>query len=144
MAALAGSGGVAILDTQTVTRGMQTVGTDPFYSNYSGYSAASPAIGSISDSTSNVYSGATISMLYFWEYSESFQYLTRQLVWRVGSVVSNSGWTTMLVGTSSYNRADAAFTTGGAYSQWVWSLPIPDNFVSEGDPFTASTTVKWY
>lgn len=142
--ALAGSRGITILDTQTVTRGQTTTGVDPLIESYSGFKSATPSFGSISDGTSNVHAGATITGLYFYQYSESFQYLTRQMIFRISSEVANSGWTTMLVDVSPYNRADASFTTGSGFTQWTWALPIPDNFISEGDPFVASTTVKWY
>ena len=146
MAILAGSSGITLLDTQTVTRGTTTTGTDPYY-NWSGYKSASPAIGSISDGTSNVYSGATITGLYFTEtgqISPPNGIVTRQLIWYLTSEVANSGWTSMLVGTTNFLRADAVFNTGTGYSKWTWTIAINDPFVSEGDPFSASTTVKWY
>lgn len=143
-AAASGAAGIVILDTQTVTRGQTQTGTDPFFYDWSGYKSATPAIGSISDGTSNVYSGAAITALHFYQYSESGQYLTRQMIFRLSSEVANSGWATMLVGTGIFSRTDAAFTTGTGFSQWAWSISIPDNYISEGDPFTASTTVKWY
>ena len=143
--AIAAGAGITLLDTQTVTRGTTTTGTDP-YTEYSGF-AASPAIGSISDSTSNVYSGATITNLYFAQtaqISPAVGYVSRQLIWRLSSEVANSGWATMLVGTTTFTRATATFNTGTGYSQWTWPITIGDPFLSEGDPFSSSTTVKWY
>lgn len=143
-AALTGGTSIAILDTQTVTRGQTSSGTDPILF-YSGFRTTGP-LGSITDSTSNVYSGATITDLYFYEASTNppIGIYTRQIVWRLSSVVSNSGWSQMEIGGVGFLRADASFTTGTGFSQWVWSLNIPDQYVTEGDPFTASTTVKWY
>jgi len=146
MAALAGATGTSILDTQTVTRGFSSTGSNPS-SYYSGYSA-SPVAGSISDGTSNLYSGATISQLCFYESAYTSPpngIVARQIIFKVGSVVANSGWSAVVIGSTLYYRSDAIFTTGSGFSQWTWVMGISDPFVSgDGDPFTSSTTVKWY
>jgi hypothetical protein len=144
MMAVAGSGGTPLLDTQTITRGQTNTGTEPV-SLFSGLSD-SPAIGSISDGTSNVYAGASISKLHFYElfYTESPEgIVARQIIWRIGSEVANSGWTTMTVGGLALRRDQGSFATGTGYSQWTWDLPIDNRYISEGDPFTASTSVRW-
>lgn len=145
IAAIAGSSGITLLDTQTVTKGTTSSGSDPI-TQYTGQRSAplSPTCGSISDGTSNVYSGAAISGCYFLETAYLGQIGARQVIWRIASEVANSGWSTMLVDVTTFARADATFTTGTGYSQWLWSLPIPDPYVSTGDPFISSTTVKWY
>lgn len=145
---VSGASGITILDTQTVTHGATTtgVGPDPV-TEYSGFKAATPAFGSISDGTSNVYAGATITGLYFTQttvYSPSSGYVARQVIFRLSSEVANSGWTTLLVGTATFLRANATFNTATGYSQWTWTVPIYDPYLSEGDPFTSSTTVKFY
>lgn len=146
LAALAG-GGSSILDTQTVTRGTTTTGTDPF-SNWAGYQNTGPSFGSISDGTSNVYAGATINGLYFYEEGSSgaFGYYTRQIIWIVNGTQSNSGWSTMTIGSTTYNRTDATFSTSGGVSAWYWNIPIdpyPDPNPASPGPFTATTTVTW-
>lgn len=145
LAALAGSGS-SVLDTQTVTRGTTSTGSDPYY-NWAGYKGTgSPTFGSISDGTSNIYSGATINGLYFYEEGSSgmFGYYIRQIIWVVDGTQSNSGWSTMTVGTTTYNRIDATFSTAGGVSTWAWDIPIPDPLTSGSPgPFTATTIVTW-
>ena len=33
----------------------------------------------------------------------------------------NSGWTSMQIGSTTYNRTDATYSVPGAVSNWVWS-----------------------
>ena len=135
-----------ILDTQTVTRGTASTGSDPYY-NWAGYSGTgSPTFGSISDGTSNIYSGATINGLYFYEAGSSgtFGYYDRYIAWVVNGTQSNSGWSTITIGSTTYNRVDASFSTSGGVSTWIWFLAIPNPLVSGSPgPFTATTTVTW-
>lgn len=145
LAVLAG-GGAAILDTQTVTRGTTSTGSDPYF-NWAGYKGTgSPTFGSISDGTSNVYAGATINGLYFFEEGSvaGGGFYTRQIIWEVDGTQSNSGWSTMTVGTTTYARTDATFSASGGVSTWIWNIPIPDPLTSGSPgPFTATTIVTW-
>ena len=62
--------------------------------------------GSISDGTSNLYSGRAIEQLFYtWNnlYSTAFLNLT------IAGNPANSGWTTLTVNGTAYLRADAAF-----------------------------------
>jgi hypothetical protein len=109
---------------------------------YSGFKTTAPTIGSISDGTSNIYGGAAITGLFFFQeiyVSPPVGYTTRQLILSITGA-SDSGWTTMKVGSTSFNRTSAAFFASGT---WVWNIPISNPFVSEGDPFTATTIVEW-
>jgi len=143
---MAGISGVAILDTQTVTRGITSTGTDPYF-NWAGYKGTgSPTFGSISDGTSNIYAGATINGIYFFEEGSvaGGGYYTRSVIWVVNGTQSNSGWSTMTVDATSYDRTAATFSTSGGVSTWTWSVAIPDPLVSGSPgPFVASTTVTW-
>lgn len=143
LCALGGSAGSgAVLDTQTVTRGTQSVGTNPIQ-DYSGF--ASGSFGSISDGTSNIYSGAAILGLYFVQEgytSPPVGFTSRQLVLTIDGARANSGWTFMKVGDTMFNRVDAAYAAS-TQTNWVWNIDIPNPYVSEGDPFTATTTVVW-
>ena len=136
-----GGGGTGpVLDTQTVTVASLTSGSNPTQ-EYRGFKTTAPTFGSISDGTSNIYGGAAITALYF--YQESFVnppvgYTTRQLILTITGA-TNSGWTTMKVGTTNFARTDAFFSSGS----WLWDIPIPNPFVNEGDPFTATTIVEW-
>jgi len=140
-----GAGGSSpLLDTQTVTYGSRSVGTNPVTS-YGGYYPAQ-TIGSISDGSSNVYAGATINGLYFFEEGYSSPpvgFVNRGLVWIVNGSQANSGWTTMTVGTTAFNRVDATYSAGASTS-WSWSIAIPNPFVSQNNPFSSpTTTVQW-
>ena len=120
------SAGPTYLDTQTVT-----VGSDVSqYVTWRGYSASSPVIGSISDGTSNIYSGSVI------KYIRNLNNSTTQL--RIQGVHSNSGWTTMTINGVDFARADASFSTN-TDSQWVWS-PTNNPF---GTTDGVEVTVTW-
>lgn len=123
-AAGAGGGGGGSLDTQTVTVGAS--GTSPVRRR--GYQT-SPALGSISDGTSNLYAGATIIDLY-WNEDGELGEASFDLVFRLDGIHANSGWTTMTVDTSSFGRASAIFVASGGQTYWKW--------VGVGNPFGAS------
>ena len=143
LAVLAGTSGTGpVLDTQTVTRGTFSSGSNPSL-QYSGY--AQSITGSISDGTSNLYSGASILGIYF--YQEAYTsppvgYTTRRVILSIAGVCANSGWTTMKVGSTNFMRASAAYSVS-TNTNWIWDIPINDPFTSEGDPFSATTTVEW-
>ena len=99
-----------VLDTQTVTVGGS--GTILDGNRLRGFST-SPALGSISDGTSNVYGGAAIVTLY---YDESVD----QTVLAITGTLANSGWSTLTVKTTVYRRVDATFSVSGGVSYWNW------------------------
>lgn len=141
---LSGSGGGTgpVLDTQTVTRGQTSIGTNPVQ-NYSGYSSG--LVGSIVDGTSNIYAGASILGIYFYEEgytSPPVGYTTRLLILTINGAQANSGWTTMKVGSTFFNRTAASYSVS-TQTNWSWNIDIPNPFVSENDPFTATTIVEW-
>lgn len=106
-----GSGSIGTLDTQTVTVGGS--GSAINQDRQRGFIASS--IGLIIDGTSNIYGGAGISEL-FWgeggEYGSPFYQLTI-------AGAANSGWTTMMIGTTSFTRASAGYSAG----TWNWAAP---------------------
>jgi len=97
--------GGGTLDTQTVTTG--GAGTAVAHDRIRGWLSGS--IGSISDGTSNIFAGAAITALY-WEEDTSFYILTI-------TGATNSGWTTMSIGSTSLNRTSATFSSGS----WTWT-----------------------
>lgn len=110
-AMMVGSGTVP-LDTQTITSGLSGSAPD----RIRGYDS-SPALGSISDGTSNLYSGATVLELYHDESVDS-------VIFKVNGVVANSGWTTLNItgGTGAIlARSAASFSTAGSVSTWTWT-----------------------
>ena len=139
---LAGGGRRGALDTQTVTSGSTSTGSNPIYT-YDGFNSG--MIGSIADGTSNIYGGAAITGLYFYQEgytSPPVGFVNRMVIWTVAGSRANSGWTSMLVGSTLFNRVDASYTTG-TNTSWGWTLPIPDPFITQGNPFGATTVVVW-
>ena len=74
------------------------------------------SFGSASDSTVDFYSGAALAGLYTRDGSSNSFGLD------VGGTQSNSGWSTMTVGSTSLNRTDASFSVGNGVSSWLWTL----------------------
>jgi len=139
-----GGGGSSNLDSQTVTVGQTTTATGggglPNGTQYRrGYSGIGTTFGSISDGTSNIYSGASISQIqYLWD--TAFPTSAAVLI-IAGTNKANSGWTTLTIGTTSYQRASANYTAdSGGNTQWYWYFG--DDYNGTDDPFgnTGGTT----
>lgn len=119
LSVMAGTG--SSLDIQTVTVGIFFDG----FGTFTGYATAY-GTGGISDGTFNPKGGASIYGLY---HDNTLAQVYFQLV---GSPLTNDGWTTIKIGSTSYSRSAATFSSTGGYTSWVWS--------SGGDPFTAVGT----
>lgn len=110
-----GTGGTSLvgstgsLDAQTVTTGAS--GSLP--NRQRGYHAV-PALGSIADGTSNVYAGAAVTELYYSE--DGVDGSSGIYVLRITGA-TNSGWTTLTIGSKALLRAAADSFLGG---QWQW------------------------
>lgn len=102
---------LSALDTQTVTVGGSGSAIDG--NRLRGFST-SPALGSISDGTSNLYGGASIVIL---EYDE----LSGGVVLGITGTLANSGWSTITIKTSVFNRSNASFSVSGGVSYWFWA-----------------------
>ena len=129
-------GGLTGLDTQTVNPvgGSGTAGSS---NRLRGFSTVN-ALGSISDGTSDLYSGAAITELYFDENGGAGQqYL------KITGTLPNSGWTTMTIDTTAYARSAATFTQAGGATQWQWSAPGAFTSVQPFAGIGGSTTVVW-
>lgn len=111
------------LDTQTITVGGTTVYVDVFWTEYHGYNSLSspPAFGSIADGTFNVKSGATIRYLFWFLQDDG----NKGLYFQINGTHTNDGWTTIKIGSTTYNRADASFSNGGGVTTWGWSSDNP-------------------
>lgn len=113
---------VSVLDTQSLYVGLATSsytseGTT-FYRYAYGFrtTVVVPTGGSLSDGTSNIYSGASIlAIVVDWD-------ITGTLQFRVNGSVSNAGWTTITVNGTTYNRTSATYSTGGGFTNWLWDL----------------------
>lgn len=138
--------GQSILDEQTVTSGARTVPTAEGSNYFYGYDTTVP-MGSIADGTSDIYGGATIRKLYFWEegfVTPPLGFTTREIVLEINGTLSNSGWEFIKIGGTTYSRTGAGFTTSGGVTIWVWGLAIPDPFTSGAPgPFSATTDVEF-
>lgn len=102
--ALLGTGS-AVLDTQTVTVG----GTGTLPNRLRGYTSG---LGSIVDGTSNIYGGATVQTIWYDENGGSGAQIYKLSI----NGATNSGWTTLTIGSKALNRVDATFATGN----WTW------------------------
>lgn len=112
-------GAQSSLDTQTVTVGVYTISFYGNTSNYYGlFKSGSNTYGSISDGTSNIYGGASI-----WWLNTFIGYGATNVNFGVIGNHSNSGFTTMNVAGTNYNRTSAshAYISGQNYTRWTWS-----------------------
>lgn len=99
-------------DTQTVTIGS-------YQSTRYGYSGLSPSFGSISDGTSNMYSGAAIEGAYWDSSQDSFRLQINST-----SQLSNLGWGGISFPNGTFLAREAASTSYISYittTQWYWS-----------------------
>lgn len=101
----------ATLDTITITVGGS--GTTASLDRVRGFTS-SPALGSISPTTSAIYAAAAIKAI---NYDEGLA----ATFLAINGTLANSGWTTMTVKTTVYNRADAFFSTSGGVTYWQWN-----------------------
>ena len=106
---------VVSLDTQTVTVGTKTISTILWW----GYDGGSLPHGSVSDGTSNMYSGASYAAIDSFTVTDNPSYGYTTLLYVVGSQ-PNSGWTTMTVDGVAFNRTDASYTQASTTS-WSWT-----------------------
>ena len=142
----AGGGGGGSLDSQAVTVGTARTrasggsGAPSGSTTRSGLLKLSGAGGSISDGTSNVYGGAAILEI---EYHVGYylSYRSAQSHYRDGMGRANSGWTTLTIGTTSYQRAAATYASGaqsnGGNSGWFW-YPSSYDYTGAANPFAAT------
>ncbi|MGY8864343.1 MAG: hypothetical protein ACKVJK_01805 [Methylophagaceae bacterium] len=140
-------GGGGNLDSQTVTVGSYQ------QNNAGGSGAPSSATvyegrfvyntvntyGSISDGTSNVYSGAAIEAV---RYSWTTVYGTSNLWLVITGNNANSGWTTLTIGSTAYLRTNAFYAyDSGIFpnaSAWYWNLS--SDTTGANSPFGADGT----
>lgn len=110
-----------ILDTQTVVIGSRN---DMGYVS-TGYRGVSNTTGSVTDGTSNLYSGAAVKDIYH------ITTLNRVRFSVLGSF-ANSGWTTMKINGISFARTSASFNTLGGLTTWYWGSITSHPFGSSG------------
>ena len=94
--------------------------------------------GSASDGTSNILNGATISDLYWDNRANTITFRAR-----TGTAThANSGFTTMTIAGTAYQRSAANFlnSTTSGYTNWVWPNQTYNPF---GTTTGATKTVVW-
>lgn len=120
-------GASALLDTQTVNVGYQA--PSQYTPSIYGYDNLISTVGSVSDGTSNVYSGGVI---------RSIAYISGTVVrFMVDGNRANSGWTTMTINGYTYNRASAntyTYVADPGYTYWQWNTTT--------NPFGTTTGVN--
>jgi hypothetical protein len=132
-----GASSIVILDTQTVTVGTipanQYVGAQYGWTDFTG-----PDTGSVSDGTSNIYSGATVRTLLYFDLNANTKYFSYVNAGNSG----NTGWTTLTVNGSSYQRSAATYTYSSSQntSRWEWSTNSTNPM---GTTNGATRTVEW-
>ena len=112
-----GKSGIVILDTQTVTVG--TIPANQYVgAQYGWTNITSPNTGSVSDGTSNIYSGAAVRTLLYFDLNADTKYFSYVNTGNSG----NTGWTTLTVNGSSYQRSAATYSYNSSsnYSRWEW------------------------
>lgn len=103
------------LDTQTVSVGAS--GSAAIGNRLRGFIIST--LGSVSDGTSNLYSGAAIREIASEEQGVGGGF---DVVLIITGVVANSGWASMNVGGNHVlTRTSATFSTGGGNSTWRWA-----------------------
>tara|TARA_R110000796_G_scaffold196132_3_gene312643 strand:+ start:1111 stop:1695 length:585 start_codon:yes stop_codon:yes gene_type:complete len=112
-----GASSIVILDTQTVTVGYQAgnqyVGPQWGFSTF-----ANPVIGSVSDGTSNLYAGAAVLTLLYFDLRPDNKFF----IFQVSGNRANSGWTTLTANGTPYQRSAGTFSynSNSNYSRWEW------------------------
>ena len=123
-------GGGGNNDSQTVTVGTHTITVSPgnglptntsYYHGFLVY--GSTTYGSISDGTSNIYSGAAYNRIMYF-YNDTYPTSGVNL-WIAGTNKANSGWTTLTIGSTAYARTDATYNASGGGASgdttWTWT-----------------------
>jgi hypothetical protein len=137
-----GGGGGSNLDSQTVTVGTHTItvpagnGLPSTTTVYNGsFDWSGTAYGSVSDGTSNIYSGAAVDRLMYY-YNTVYAFSGFNL-FIDGTNRANSGWTTLTVGTTAYQRQNAVYTaSSGGNTTWTWSTG--GDTTGANNPFAAT------
>lgn len=125
------------LDSQVVTVGYASDPTFYSYGSEPGY------YGSISDGTSNIYSGASILALnYFYYYGNELVPTFDSVIFIVSGNSPNSGWSTMSINGINFSRSGATYyyDSGQNKTSWYWNTPGLNPF---GTTIGATKTVIW-
>jgi hypothetical protein len=95
---------------RTLTIGSGYIG---FFTAFGFETVITSGFGAISDS-SIAFSGFNVTI-------EAVYWTANQIFFRASTNPGNSGWTSMTVGSTVFNRTDANFVGGGSVNTWSWS-----------------------
>lgn len=113
--------------SSTMTVGGATVFKMVNYGYYIG-DAFSPSFGSVTDSTVDNYSGASLRRL-SWSG-------VAMLNLQIDGNNANSGWSTLTIGSTTFSRASAVYQvvspTSNGYAQWLWTSITSNPFGTSG------------
>jgi|TARA_R110000822_G_scaffold206227_2_gene342662 hypothetical protein len=133
-------GGGGSNDTQTVTVGeliQNNSGGSGAPSSVTTYRGLNFGFGSVSDGTSNIYSGADVErIMYMWDtvYPVAGVYMI------IDGTQTNSGWTTLTIGTTAYARTNASFSTTVNAGKTSWTWISGTDATGANNPFSAVGT----
>lgn len=129
------------LGSATVTVGYFSTSGGGTTADFWGFPNAGATPGSISPSTW-ASSGLVIDDFDYRVITISSPYsITQRLIYGVTGYAPNTGWTTLTVAGTGYNRADASYSYDGTRSVWAWDAS------GTGNPFGTTTgatkAVSW-
>ncbi len=90
-----------------------------FYDNSVGSNQSLGGMGSASDATVDFYSGAALGGIFTYVANDGAS--TTHLDFNVEGTISNSGFTSMSVAGTTFNRTDATHSQGNGLTVWRWS-----------------------
>ena len=117
--------GASYLDEQTVTVGFLNRGTAKnAVGHYYGYgNVGGNTFGTIADGTFDVKSDATINQLRYRkrEGGATGEQGNEILYFEIAGTHSNDGWTTMTIGSDSFDKDDSSYFSNSTLTRWQWS-----------------------
>jgi len=115
-------------DDRTITIGNANIGFFLAYGFGSAASVGGSGFGAISANTIG-FDGFNVTI-------ESVYFTASKIFFRASTNPGNSGWTSMTIGSTTLNRADATYNGGGSINTWSW---ISSNIIGE----SGTQTVSW-
>lgn len=128
-----GWGIVSVPQSRTVTVGSQYFAGDKFVPAGTSYGYSENSFGSINSNSLQLWQNGVIVLI-------SWKDSTQELILNVSTTApSNSAFTTMTIGSTSFSRASATYNTGSGIHYWYWPTITTNPFSAVG----TNTTVSW-
>jgi hypothetical protein len=107
----------AVKETNSDTRTISPIGSGSFGGFITGFGFSSAAtgfpIGGMGSPTIE-FDGFNVTI-------EALYFLINGITFRASTNPGNSGWTSMTIGSTTLNRADATYNGGGTINSWTWT-----------------------